>query len=295
MLNNAVIMGRLVADPELRTTGSGISVSSFTVAVDRRFTRQGEDRQADFIDIIAWRQTAEFVCKYFRKGSSLCIAGQIQTRTWTDSANQKRYAGDPDKLLVGGIGHFRKLLGLLQQILAPVGEGAADGDFLAGGLVDGGAGGDELTFVQGIGHGLARPGHGVRGGGLDSHILGLIEVEDHGPGGGGDEDGTGGGVRIHPVVVQRVDGRLEFLTERHHAHHGEHIAVDAVEALGHIPAQLQMLLLILAHWNEICVHHENVRSHQYGVGKKTVRRIEAVRHLVLVAVAALEKAHGSKA
>ena len=59
MLNNAVIMGRLVADPELRTTGSGISVSSFTVAVDRRFNRQGEDRQADFIDIIAWRQTAD--------------------------------------------------------------------------------------------------------------------------------------------------------------------------------------------------------------------------------------------
>ena len=63
MVNCAVIMGRLVADPELRTTGSGISVSSFTVAVDRRFNRQGEDRQADFIDIIAWRQTAEFVCK----------------------------------------------------------------------------------------------------------------------------------------------------------------------------------------------------------------------------------------
>ena len=66
MLNNAVIMGRLVADPELRTTGSGISVTSFTVAVDRRFVRQGEERQADFIDIIAWRQTAEFVSKYFR-------------------------------------------------------------------------------------------------------------------------------------------------------------------------------------------------------------------------------------
>ena len=66
MLNNAVIMGRLVADPELRTTGSGISVLSFTVAVDRGFVRQGEDRQADFIDVIAWRQTAEFISKYFR-------------------------------------------------------------------------------------------------------------------------------------------------------------------------------------------------------------------------------------
>ncbi len=92
MLNNAVIMGRLVADPELRTTGSGISVSSFTVAVDRRFTRQGEDRQADFIDIIAWRQTAEFVCKYFRKGSMIAIQGYIQTRMYEDKNGNKRKA-----------------------------------------------------------------------------------------------------------------------------------------------------------------------------------------------------------
>ena len=75
MLNCAVIMGRLVADPELRTTGSGISVTSFTVAVDRRFARQGEERQTDFIDIIAWRQNAEFICKYFRKGSMIAIQG----------------------------------------------------------------------------------------------------------------------------------------------------------------------------------------------------------------------------
>ncbi len=85
-------MGRLVADPELRTTGSGISVSSFTVAVDRRFTRQGEDRQADFIDIIAWRQTAEFVCKYFRKGSMIAIQGYIQTRMYEDKNGNKRKA-----------------------------------------------------------------------------------------------------------------------------------------------------------------------------------------------------------
>lgn len=92
MLNNAVIMGRLVADPELRTTGSGISVSSFTVAVDRRFNRQGEDRQADFIDIIAWRQTAEFVCKYFRKGSMIAVQGYIQTRMYEDKSGNKRKA-----------------------------------------------------------------------------------------------------------------------------------------------------------------------------------------------------------
>ena len=92
MLNNAVVMGRLVADPELRTTGSGISVSSFTVAVDRRFNRQGEDRQADFIDIIAWRQTAEFVCKYFRKGSMIAVQGYIQTRMYEDKNGNKRKA-----------------------------------------------------------------------------------------------------------------------------------------------------------------------------------------------------------
>ena len=92
MLNSAVIMGRLVADPELRTTGSGISVSSFTVAVDRRFNRQGEDRQADFIDIIAWRQTAEFVCKYFRKGSMIAVQGYIQTRMYEDKSGNKRKA-----------------------------------------------------------------------------------------------------------------------------------------------------------------------------------------------------------
>ncbi len=92
MVNCAVIMGRLVADPELRTTGSGISVTSFTVAVDRRFNRQGEERQADFIDIIAWRQTAEFVCKYFRKGSMIAIQGYIQTRTYEDKNGNKRKA-----------------------------------------------------------------------------------------------------------------------------------------------------------------------------------------------------------
>ena len=92
MVNCAVIMGRLVADPELRTTGSGISVTSFTVAVDRRFARQGEDRQADFIDVIAWRQTADFVCKYFRKGSMIAIQGYIQTRTYEDKNGNKRKA-----------------------------------------------------------------------------------------------------------------------------------------------------------------------------------------------------------
>ena len=90
MLNCAVIMGRLVADPELRTTASGVSVTSFTVAVDRRFANKEEEKQADFIDIVAWRQTADFVCKYFKKGSMIAVQGAIQTRTYEDKDGNKR-------------------------------------------------------------------------------------------------------------------------------------------------------------------------------------------------------------
>ena len=92
MLNCAVIMGRLVADPELRTTTSGISVTSFRVAVDRNFVRQGEERQADFIDVVAWRQTAEFVTRFFRKGSMIAVQGSIQTRGYEDRNGNKRTA-----------------------------------------------------------------------------------------------------------------------------------------------------------------------------------------------------------
>ena len=92
MLNCAVIMGRLVADPELRTTTSGISVTSFRVAVDRNFVRQGEERQADFIDVVAWRQTAEFVSRFFRKGSMIAVQGSIQTRNYEDRQGNKRTA-----------------------------------------------------------------------------------------------------------------------------------------------------------------------------------------------------------
>ena len=92
MLNSVVIMGRLVADPELRTTASGKPVTSFTVAVDKRFNKQGEEKQADFIDIIAWRNTAEFVCKHFRKGSMIAVQGSIQTRMYEDKNGNKRKA-----------------------------------------------------------------------------------------------------------------------------------------------------------------------------------------------------------
>lgn len=92
MLNCAVLMGRLVADPELRTTTNGTSVTSFRIAVDRNFVRQGEERQADFIDIVAWRQTAEFVTRYFHKGSMIAVQGSIQTRNYEDKNGNKRTA-----------------------------------------------------------------------------------------------------------------------------------------------------------------------------------------------------------
>ncbi len=92
MLNCAVLMGRLVADPELRTTANGTSVTSFRIAVDRSFVRQGEERQADFIDIVAWRQTAEFVTRYFHKGSMIAVQGSIQTRNYEDKNGNKRTA-----------------------------------------------------------------------------------------------------------------------------------------------------------------------------------------------------------
>lgn len=90
MLNVSVLMGRLVADPELRHTTSDIAVTSFTIAVDRSYVKSGAERQADFIDIVAWRNTAEFVCKYFRKGQLIAIQGSIQTRIYQDKDGNKR-------------------------------------------------------------------------------------------------------------------------------------------------------------------------------------------------------------
>ena len=91
MLNHIVIMGRLTRDPELRRTGSGIAVASFTVAVDRDFSgRDGGERETDFIDCVAWRQTGEFVSKYFTKGSMIVVSGRLQIRSWTDKEGGKR-------------------------------------------------------------------------------------------------------------------------------------------------------------------------------------------------------------
>ena len=92
MINNVVLMGRLTAAPELKTTQSGISTVRFSVAVERRYNKQGEERQTDFIDCVAWRQTAEFVSKYFNKGSMIAVEGSIQTRNYEDKNGNKRKA-----------------------------------------------------------------------------------------------------------------------------------------------------------------------------------------------------------
>lgn len=90
--NKFIIGGRLTADPELRTTPSGISVTTFTVAVNRRFQKEGEEQKADFFNVTAWRQTAEFITKFFRKASSICVMGEVQTRSYTDEQGVKRLA-----------------------------------------------------------------------------------------------------------------------------------------------------------------------------------------------------------
>ena len=91
MLNHITIMGRLTRDPELRRTGSGIAVARFTVAVDRDFGgRDGGERETDFIDCVAWRNTGEFVSKYFTKGSMAVVSGRLQIRSWTDKDGNKR-------------------------------------------------------------------------------------------------------------------------------------------------------------------------------------------------------------
>lgn len=92
MLNIAAILGRLVADPELKHTTNDTAVTTFTLAVDRSYAPAGAERQTDFIDVVAWRQTAEFVCRYFAKGRMMAVSGSIQTRRYEDKQGNKRKA-----------------------------------------------------------------------------------------------------------------------------------------------------------------------------------------------------------
>ena len=91
-LNKVILMGHMTADPELKQTTSGISVCSFSIGVNRRYSRAEQGQQSvDFINIVSWRQQAEFVSRYFKKGSSIIVCGSLQTRNWTDNQGQKRY------------------------------------------------------------------------------------------------------------------------------------------------------------------------------------------------------------
>ena len=93
--NKVILIGNMTADPELRQTTGGISVCSFSIAVNRRFAKQDQGQQnVDFINVVTWRQQAEFVARYFKKGNPILVCGQLQTRTWTDPQGQKRYATD---------------------------------------------------------------------------------------------------------------------------------------------------------------------------------------------------------
>lgn len=94
MLNKIILMGRLTRDPELRRTGSGTAVTSFSLAVDRDFKAQNGDKETDFIDIVAWRSTAEFVSKYFSKGRMAVVEGRLQIRDWTEKDGTKRRSAE---------------------------------------------------------------------------------------------------------------------------------------------------------------------------------------------------------
>ena len=121
MLNHITIMGRLTRDPELRRTGSGVAVASFTLAVDRDYAGKDEAREADFIDCVAWRSCGEFVSKYFSKGRMAVVAGRLQVRSYTDKDGNKRRAAE---VVVDNVyfGDSKKADSGYAQVPAPTGE-----------------------------------------------------------------------------------------------------------------------------------------------------------------------------
>ena len=137
MLNRIILMGRLTRDPELRRTGSGTAVTSFSLAVDRDFKSQSGEKETDFIDIVAWRNTAEFVSKYFTKGRMAVVSGRLQIRNWTDKEGNKRrsaevvadnvYFGDSKRDAAGDNG------GYSPAAPAPASHSAAPSNFSASG------------------------------------------------------------------------------------------------------------------------------------------------------------------
>ena len=133
MLNHITIMGRLTRDPELRRTGTGVAVASFTVAVDRDFGgKDGGERETDFIDCVAWRQTGEFVSKFFTKGRMIVVSGRLQIRNWTDKDGNKRrtaevvadncYFGDSKRDGEGGSAYAAPAFGGYSAPAAPASD-----------------------------------------------------------------------------------------------------------------------------------------------------------------------------
>ena len=127
--NKVILIGRLVADPELKKTGSGVAVTNFTIAVDRKYTKEGQEKQADFPNIIAWRSTAEFICHFFKKGSAILIEGELQTRSWTDQNGNKRFATE----VVADTARFCESKRDSEANSTSQNQSAAQGDFGASG------------------------------------------------------------------------------------------------------------------------------------------------------------------
>ena len=121
--NKVILIGNMTADPELKQTAAGISVCSFSIAVNRRFARADQGQQnVDFINVVTWRQSAEFVSRYFKKGNPILICGQLQTRTWNDNQGQKRYATEV-------IADEVSFVGSATQHGAPMQNGAQGGGY----------------------------------------------------------------------------------------------------------------------------------------------------------------------
>lgn len=136
--NKVILVGRLTAVPELRQTGGGTSVTNFTLAVDRKYSR-GSEKQTDFLSIVAWRQTAEFICQYFTKGNAILIEGELQTRSWTDSQGNKRYATE----VVADEARFCEAKGNSETNSPAQNQNAVQGEFMAMETIDSD---DDLPF-----------------------------------------------------------------------------------------------------------------------------------------------------
>lgn len=109
MLNRVILMGRLTANPELKTTNTGKSVTRFRIAVERNYAKPGEERKADFIDVVCWKNTAEFVCRYFTKGNLIALEGKLQSRTYQTKDGTNRYVTEVIADTVSFTGERRKV------------------------------------------------------------------------------------------------------------------------------------------------------------------------------------------